>query len=103
MSSRIEVTPKDPTQHVCYVGFDRLQDTYFVYVARPLIQDKGRVVGNANGHTLFWKGTKRNEIETVEELATLIAPYATLAAETYHELRELRLRLTSPSYAGAKD
>jgi hypothetical protein len=88
------VTPHKPLEHVCHVGYDSAQDSFFFRVARPLVTDKstGRIVGDNDGHTIVWEGTTPQEIETVEQLAVRLRPYATLAAGMYQTLRDDRAR-----------
>jgi hypothetical protein len=88
------VTPHKPLEHVCHVGYDPAQDSFFFRVARPLVTDENtlKVVGENDGHTIVWEGTTPREIETVEQLSTRLRPYATLPPGMYETLRGDRAR-----------
>jgi hypothetical protein len=92
-----EVTPLNPLEHVCRVGYDPGVDSFFFCVSRPLVADQRskaalKVVGENNGHVVEWQGTTPREIDSVEELAAKLTPWATLPRALYQTLRDDRLR-----------
>jgi hypothetical protein len=90
--SRHAITPRNPEQHQCWVGYDREPDSYFIYVARHLQKDeRQRIIGEHNGHVVYHAGMTEARIDSVESLAELLEPYATLPREMYQVLRNDRL------------
>lgn len=91
--SSYAVTPHKPTEHVCRVGYDSYADSFFIYVARPLITDARRKpVGDMDGHVIVWFGLMPGEITSVEELSSLLAPYAFLPKRLREILRDEQAR-----------
>lgn len=77
---KVELKPRDPEKHVCFVGYDTGHSTFFVYVANKGETGKrGQVL--KNNHVVIWFGTKEREITTVREVKELITPFAELPAE----------------------
>lgn len=89
---KFDVAARDADRYVCSVGYDRAHDSYFVYVARRLKEEDGRIVADYDGHPVLWRGIRHQEIDSVEDLARLLAPYAKLPSELSQPLRDLRLR-----------
>src|SRR5207253_11067850 len=95
MSNKLAVTPLDPERYTCCVGFDPAHDSYFVYVARIFKGDDSAGEG-FDGHPVLWVGTKHQEIDSVEDLAVHLKPFAELPESLYQTLRDLRLSKARP-------
>lgn len=90
--SRHTIKTIHPELHLCWVGYDRDPDSYYIYVARHLRRDKtGQVIGGQNGHVVYYAGLIDGRIESVEQVAEMVAHYAVLAPEMYQVLRNDRL------------
>jgi hypothetical protein len=83
---RIESTRPDFEE--CHVGYDPRIDSYWLYVARKLITERGKVKEGFDGHVIHWLGTTPNEIDSVEELASLVAEHGKLDDSTKAALRD---------------
>jgi hypothetical protein len=92
--SKFKVPAGNPEEHDCFVGYDAAHDSYFVYVAHYYVRG-GRADKNA-GHVILWAGIRHNEIDSVEELAVRLNPYAVLSEELFQPLRNVRLRTARP-------
>jgi hypothetical protein len=100
--TRYEVTAKFADKFVCFVGWDKANYSYFVYVARRLKHERGRAVAGADGfrydgHTVLMHGAAGgSRVDTVEEVAELLKPYAMLPEDLYSRLREMRRSHSGP-------
>lgn len=74
---RYELEPNEPEKHVCFVGYDKGLETYYVYVANKGKSDRRGVI-EQNNHVVVWFGTTRREITTVDEVRDLVSDYAAL-------------------------
>ncbi len=116
MSRRI-IPAKQPG-HECVVGWDKGMSTFFAQVTDTELEERAnaaaeRVVeAEGAGRTpdpedeklsnaeamLLWVGARRvGEIQTVEELAGLVAEYATIEPEVMEALRGDRATAGEPS------
>ncbi|HEY0173184.1 MAG TPA: hypothetical protein VGB98_19400 [Pyrinomonadaceae bacterium] len=96
--SRHAITPREPEKYLCWVGYDRGADSYFIYVSRHMKTDeRQKIIGENDGHCVYHAGTTPGEIDSVETLATMLAPYADLPAKMFQTLRDDRLRESASS------
>ena len=89
MSSH-EIKAREPDKYRCRVGFDPGVNSYFLYVARHLRTERGRVVGEHDGHVVAWRGTTEGEITNVEDLRRLAEPYAVITPQLLETLKRDR-------------
>src|SRR5438045_3893359 len=95
VSLKQSVPARDPEHFTCCVGYDPAHDSYFVYVAK--VFKNGQNDGEEfDGHTVLWLGTRHREIDSVEDLAGQLQPFAELPEALYQTLRDLRLAHARP-------
>jgi hypothetical protein len=51
-----KIRTHEPDSMTCRVGFDAGAESFYVYVARPMVTSRGRVVGNNDGHVIEYAG-----------------------------------------------
>jgi hypothetical protein len=75
-----EVRARQPHKFICWVGYDRAARSYFVYVAsRSYYNERKEMV--RNNHVVIWRGTREEEITTIERVRELLEPWAELPNE----------------------
>ncbi|HEY0171785.1 MAG TPA: hypothetical protein VGB98_12240 [Pyrinomonadaceae bacterium] len=115
--SRRKITGKNPN-HECVVGWDTGMSTFFGMVTDAELEQRASAAGDrvaealgagrtpdpdderlSNVETiLLWVGASRvGEIQTVEELAGLMEPFATVEADVLEALRADRATAGEPS------
>src|SRR5215207_8925825 len=88
-----KLKPHDENECTVRVGYDSGAKSFYVYVARPMLVDRGqKVVDGKNGHVILYEGLTGPPIQTVEKLAEVVAPFAELTEEVKGYLREDRQR-----------
>lgn len=99
--SRYRIESLRPESEMCFVGYDKHNSSFWFYVSQLLLRDDlGRAKEGAGGHVIVWKGqSKPREIETTEELATLVADYGILTESVIEYLKADKARHSSKETA----
>jgi hypothetical protein len=88
-----KLKPHDENECTVRVGYDSGARSFYVYVAHPMLVDKGqKVVDGKNGHVILYEGLTGPPIKTIEELERMVAPFAVLTEEVKGYLCEDRQR-----------
>ena len=98
-----KLTPHDENECTVRVGYDGTARSCYVYVARPMLVEQGKVVGDNNGHVILYEGLTGTPIKTIEELERLVSPFATLNEGVKEKLRDDMLRAETPAGPGGRE
>lgn len=106
MLSVFQLKSKDPQRYACFVLWDAATESYMVYVCRTMKQEKGYIVIGEDGfkydgNVVLLRGTSHKEIQTVEEAARILGPFADIPKDLYKPLLELKARTTGEELAAS--
>ena len=95
--------PHDPELCTVRVGYDAGRESFYAYVARPILIVRGKTAEGKDGHVIEMPGLEGAQIRTVAELEEVVSAYATVTTSVRESLLEDQRRAETSAGAAGRE